>query len=56
MVFALLAVLTAPPARAQTAGDFYKGDPLTGPEIEKRLATAYSAPKGIVADAAKLVP
>jgi tripartite-type tricarboxylate transporter receptor subunit TctC len=31
-------------------------DPLTGPEIEKLLATAYSAPKGIVAEAAKLVP
>ena len=31
-------------------------DPLTGPDIEKLLATAYSAPKGIVAEAAKLVP
>jgi len=31
-------------------------DPLTGPEIEKLLATAYSAPKAVVAEAAKLVP
>jgi tripartite-type tricarboxylate transporter receptor subunit TctC len=31
-------------------------DPLSGPEIEKLLATAYSAPKAVVAEAAKLVP
>jgi len=31
-------------------------DPLTGPEIEKLLATAYGAPKAIVAEAAKLIP